>query len=128
MAKIIAEVAGIALYADGVEYNVIQPGDWFHPNQQGFAPLNHVSSMEVSEMRTMEGLIFGIIFIPLLIGIIGLIFWFLRPQTALLIRSEGNEFVTVVLKKSQREDALDVVNKYRALKRRQLAGVINQAA
>lgn len=118
----IATVPGIDLYQDGVYFKAEAQGCLasFYAltiSQEGFTPISHVSAIEVSEVRDFQQLIGAIIFIPLLgIGILLLLLWVLRPLTVLRVRSDGEIFATTIIDKSHRNDALEMVNKYRRLK------------
>lgn len=60
MPKQLANVAGVTLYTDGIEYE-IKNGGIRHPNQNGFSPLMHVNSAEVAEVRSIFNLLFRIL-------------------------------------------------------------------
>lgn len=114
-------VPGVELYRDGIRYEVSAGGLLsrlisLRISQEGFAPIEHVNAVEVAEVRSLDTLIFALVTIPLIIGVLFLLLWMFTPKTVLRIHSEGEDFITVILSKRHRPQALQFVETYRKLK------------
>lgn len=120
MANALATIPGIVLYRDGIRYEFKQGclGRWtsLTPSQEGFAPIEHVSAIEIAEIRDLGFFIFSVLLIPVIIGVILLVFWIGSPQLVVRVHSDGEVFATVIISKSHRADAEELINTYRKLK------------
>jgi hypothetical protein len=121
MATPLASIPGIELYRDGIRYEFKQgclPGLFsLNPSQEGFAPIEHISSMEIAEVRDLGGLIFSIALMPVFfIGAVLLVIWLFSPRSVIRVCSDGKLFVSVELSTKRRADAQEMLEIYRRLK------------
>lgn len=120
MAEPIASLPGVELYRDGLRYQfkVRGLGQYLSlsPSQEGFAPISHVNAIEIAVVRDLGSLIISVALIPVIIGIPLLLLWMFLPPLVIRFRSDGEVFATIMIPKSHRQQAEQMVLTYRKLK------------
>lgn len=119
MIQEVATLPNITLYSDGLKYDYRKTLSWlsFTPTQKGFTAIEHVNAIEIAQKRSWLWLIIGLITTFIFgIGLVILLWWCLRPSTALVVYSEGKPFVTLNLSAGHQKDAEKMIEAFRHLK------------